>query len=82
MHQNLFAWTSTAARPAYVSLDIRSGKITLDARGPEQAGQQFGTTVQIELPAEVIEELHQATRRDIIQEGLARRDITKSPNAR
>lgn len=79
MHKNLFAWTSPAAFPAYVSLNIRDGKITLDARGPEQAGQTFGPTIQIELPADAVQGLHEATRKDIVQEGLGRRDITRQP---
>lgn len=81
MHKNLFAWTSPKAMPEYVSLNVRDGKITLDARGPGSAGE-FGPTIQIELDMEALQGIHEATRRDIVQEGLGRRDVTKSSNAR
>lgn len=80
MHKNLFAWTSPKALPEYVSINVRDGKITLDARGPALAGQ-LGPTIQIELGPETLQGIHEATRRDIVQEGLGRRDITKNPNA-
>lgn len=80
MHKNLFAWTSPKALPEYVSINVRDGKVTLDARGPAQAGQ-FGPTIQIELDMEALQGIHDATRRDIVQEGLGRRDVTKNPNA-
>jgi hypothetical protein len=64
MHKNLFAYTSPAAMPEYVSINQRDGKITLDARGPAKDGQ-FGETVQIEIPRRELLKLFEALRDEV-----------------
>jgi hypothetical protein len=71
MLKNLFAYTSPAAMPEYVSINQRDGKITLDARGPAKDGQ-FGETVFCIVSQRVMRHVMLKDYDDAIAEGTRR----------
>ena len=65
--RNIFAWTAPGANyPAFVSINDRDGKITLDARGPVEADGKCGQTIQIQLSPLNLAELGKALICEVI----------------
>ena len=64
--RNIFAWTEPGAvYPAFVSINDRDGRLTLDARDIVRDGK-CGATIQIELSPLILAELGKALICEVI----------------
>jgi hypothetical protein len=71
MHRNIFAWTAPGAdSPAFVSINERDGKFTLDARDIVRDGKP-GATIQITLPRTELANMAKALVCEVIPADIA-----------
>lgn len=69
MHRNVFAYTASGAGfPDYVSLNEKSGKYMLTVRGPgnQAAIPSTPLTLEIEVPASALKEIHHSLLREFM----------------